>query len=280
MPEPASAPKGTLVAIGGNEDKTDDMVILRRTLEAVRGEAKNAIVVAAASREPVEASRPYLRAFEDLGLEHVRPLDLQSRREVEEERTLRRLREADVVYFTGGDQLRLADALRGSEALSILRQRYQSGAVIAGTSAGAAAMSATMIARGDPEEGLSKGNVELDEGLGLIPNVIVDTHFIQRGRFSRLLEAVAHHPELLGIGIAEDTAFVLREGRYLEVVGSDNVIVVDGREIRDTNTREARRGENLTVERAIVHALAEGYWFDLQDRVFYTPKQAAKEVPA
>jgi cyanophycinase len=271
-------PKGTLIAIGGNEDKRDDMRILRRTIEAARGQARTAVVIAAASREPVETSRPYLRAFEELGIEHVLPLDLQSRREVEEERTTRRLEEADIVYFTGGDQTRLADVLRGSAALDLIRQRYEAGAVVAGTSAGAAAMSQTMISRGKAEEGLAKGNVEMDEGLGLLPGVIVDTHFIQRGRFSRLLEAVAQHRDLLGLGIAEDTALVVHEGRYFEVVGSDNVIVVDGREISDTNMREARPGDALTVEHAVVHALADGYWFDLHGRVFHPPPK--REVAA
>jgi cyanophycinase len=141
-------------------------------------------------------------------------------------------------------------------------------------------MSATMIKRGRTDDALAKGNVELDEGLGLARDVVIDTHFIQRGRFGRLLEVVTRHPELLGIGIAEDTALLVREGRYAEVVGSDNIIVLDGREIVTTNTREAREGDALTVEHAVVHALADGYWFDLRERVFYTPRQAAEEVPA
>ena len=274
----ASTPKGTLVAIGGNEDKRDEMRILRQTIEEVRGEAKSAVVIAAASREPVEASRPYLRAFEELGIDRVRPLDLQSRREVEEQRTLDRLADADIVYFTGGDQKRLVEALRDSQALELIRERYHAGAVIAGTSAGAAAMSATMIAGGRAEDALSKGNIEIDIGLGLISGVLIDTHFIQRGRFARLLEAVAQHHELLGLGIAEDTAFILREGRYLEVVGSDNVVVVDGSEIRETNLRKARQGDAVTVQHAIVHALADGYWFDVQDRAFYTPQDTPEVV--
>ena len=272
-------PKGKLVAIGGNEDKEDDMVILRRVIEEVKGDASRVEVVAAASRDPREASRPYLRAFEDMRIRHVDALDVQGRREADERRTIDRLAEADVIYFTGGDQTRLSETLRGTKALDAIRERYEAGAVIAGTSAGAAAMSSTMLARGRSEEGLNKGNVEISPGLGLLPNTIIDTHFIQRGRFTRLLEAVTHHPELVGIGISEDTAFILHDGRYLEVEGSDNVIVVDGSEIKHTNTREAREGDVLTVEHAVVHALAEGYWFDLEERSFYSPKKAEKEVP-
>lgn len=253
------------------------MVVLRRVIDEVRGDADHVEVIGAASRDPREASRPYLRAFEGLGIRRVDALDLQSRREVEETRTTERLSEADIIFFTGGDQRRLVEVLEGTEALGIIHDRYRDGAVIAGTSAGAAAMSGTMIARGREERGLDKGNVEIDDGLGFLPGTVIDTHFIQRGRFTRLLEVVTHHPELIGLGISEDTAFVVREGRYLEVEGSDNVIVVDGHEIRHTNKHEVKRGEVLTVEHAIVHALAEGYWFDLEERVFIAPRVAARE---
>ena len=274
-----SRPKGTLVAVGGNEDKKDDMVVLRRIIGEVKGEAKRVLVIAAASREPVETSRPYLRAFEDLGIPHVRALDLQSRREVEDRRTEERLHEADIIYFTGGDQLRLADALRGTRALDVMRARYADGAVIAGTSAGAAAMSETMLSSGKAEEGLNKGNVRTDKGLGLLPHTIIDTHFIQRGRFSRLIEAVTHEPGLVGLGISEDTAFVVREGHLLEVVGSDNVVVVDGHEIGHSNKEDVDHGDAMAVERVILHALSEGYSFDLESRRFHPPRRA-QEVRA
>ena len=264
--------------MGGNEDKRDDMVVLRRVIDEVKGEAKRVVVIAAASRDPVEASRPYLRAFEDLGIGHVRPLDLQSRREAEERRTEERLAEADIVYFTGGDQSRLADVLRGTRALDLIRERYAQGAVVAGTSAGAAAMSQTMLARGKAEEGLNKGNVETRMGLGLLPGTVIDTHFIQRGRFSRLIEAVTREPSLMGLGISEDTAFVVREGRRLEVVGSDNVIVIDGREMRHTNREDVDRGDAMAVERVILHALAEGYGFDLGTHEFSAPSRKQKVI--
>lgn len=268
----SAAPLGALVAIGGKEDKLDEKNILARTLGAVHGEARNVVVIGAASREPGPAQRPYLRAFERLGIEKVRTLSLQHRRDIEEERTLERLREADVIYFTGGDQVRLVDAFRGSEALELVRERYERGAVIAGTSAGAVAMSEVMIARGESHEGLTKGNVKFGEGLGLLPGTIIDSHFLQRGRMARLVEAVTHKPDLLGLGLSEDTGVIVREGRYCEVVGSDTVIVVDGREIKRSNKDEARDGEPLTVERAIVHALAEGSWFDIETRAWIEPR--------
>lgn len=244
------------------------MVILRRCIDETKGDARNAVVIGGASREPREAIRPYLRAFEELGIERVTDLELQSRREVEEGRTLDALREADIVYFTGGDQARLADVLRGTEALSIVKQRYHEGAVIGGTSAGAAAMSEVMITRGKPDEGLTKGNTEVDEGLALLHDVVIDTHFIQRGRFGRLLEIVAHQPQLLGLGISEDTAIVLRGGRHLQVAGSDNLIIIDGSQVKRTSTREAKEGDPLSIDHAIVHALSEGDTFDIVARAF------------
>lgn len=265
-------PKGTLIAIGGAEDKEDDMVILRRVIDEVRGKAERVEVVAAASREPREAARPYLRAFEEIGLKKVDWMALDRREDVEDKMTLDRLEEADVIYFTGGDQVRLAETFRGTRALAVMRERYEQGAVIAGTSAGAAAMSQTMLARGDPEEGLNKGNVTTSAGLGLLPGTVIDTHFIQRGRFSRLMEAVTHEPQLFGLGISEDTALVVREGHYLEAEGSDNVIIVDGHEINHTNHDEVEHGDAMAVERVIVHALIEGYRFDLETRKFLPPK--------
>ena len=275
-------PKGILVAVGGAEDKEDDMVVLRRVIDEVKGEAQHVEVIAGASREPREAARPYLRAFEEMGIKKVDWLAMQDRREADDARTLERLQEADVVYFTGGDQLRLAETLRGTEALEVIRKRYEGGAVVAGTSAGAAAMSETMLARGKVEEGLNKGNVETRMGLGLLPHAIVDTHFLQRGRFARLLEAVTVDPGLTGIGISEDTAIVVRNGRELEVVGSDNVIVFDGREVLHTNAREAHPGQALIMARAIVHALAAGCHYDMQTREIRVPKQetvALKQEP-
>ncbi|HUR68619.1 MAG TPA: cyanophycinase [Candidatus Thermoplasmatota archaeon] len=276
----SSAIRGTLVAVGGGEDKENDMVILRRCIDEVKGEAKVAVVIGAASREPREAMRPYVRAFDELGIDRVRELRLQTRDAVEDERTIADLEDSDIVYFTGGDQARLADVLRGSPALEMIRKRYQEGAVVGGTSAGAAAMSGVMIARGKPDEALNKGNTQVDEGLGLLPGTVIDTHFIQRGRFGRLLEIVAHQPDLLGLGISEDTAIVLRGGRHLQVAGSDNLIIVDGSQIRRTTTHEAKEGEPMSLDHAIVHALSEGDTFDLAERAFKKIEKPQNKVAA
>lgn len=264
-------PKGTLVAVGGNDDARDDVVVLRRVMDKVKGGARNAVVVAAASPDPVETSRPYLRALEDLGIDRVRPLDLQSRREVEERRTEERLMDADLVCFTGGDQARLAEVLRDSKALDILRQRYAEGAVVAGTGAGAAALGQVLLPRGRAEEGREAGGADA-RGLGLLPQSVIDTHFVQRGRFSRLIDAVTRDTALVGLGVGEGTAFVVREGRRVEVVGSGNVIVIDGRELRHASRERAGPGDAMAVERLILHALAEGYGFDLETREFHAPK--------
>ncbi|HET6405580.1 MAG TPA: cyanophycinase [Candidatus Thermoplasmatota archaeon] len=266
-------PKGILVAIGGAEDKEDDMLVLRRVLDEVKGEAEHVVVIAGASREPREAAEPYLKAFREMGIHYVDALPFKSRDEVEEKRTLEMLEEADVIYFTGGDQVKLVEALRDTEALDIIRRRYEEGAVIAGTSAGAAAMSETMVARGTIEEGLTKGNVKTDVGLGLFPHTVIDTHFVQRGRFARLLEIVTYDPSLTGIGISEDTGIIVRNGVDIEVIGSDNVIIFDGTEVMHTNAQEANRGQALIVARSIVHALASGCHYNLETREIRVPTQ-------
>ncbi|HET6398187.1 MAG TPA: cyanophycinase [Candidatus Thermoplasmatota archaeon] len=267
-----TVPRGILVAVGGAEDKKDDMVVLRRVIDEVKGEAERVEVIAGASREPREAAAPYLRAFEEMGIKQVDWMAMDGKREADAKETVERLRKADVIYFTGGDQVRLSETLRGSKALDVIRERYEQGAVVAGTSAGAAAMSEVMLARGTVEGGLNKGNVSTDGGLGLMPHTIIDTHFVQRGRFARLMEAVAHEPELTGIGISEDTAIIVREGHKLEVVGSDNVIIFDGTEVLHTNADEADRGEALIVARVVVHALAAGCHYDLETRELRVPK--------
>lgn len=269
-----TVPKGILVAVGGAEDKEDDMVILGRVIDEVKGTAKRVEILAGASRKPRDTASPYLKAFDEMGIEHVDWIALDSRREADDARTVARLKAADVIYFTGGDQARLVDALHGTKALTTIRARYMGGAVIAGSSAGAAAMSSTMLVGGQAEEALNKGSVRTAPGLGFLPDAVIDTHFLQRARFARLLEVVTQDPSLTGIGISEDTAVVIRGGRELEIVGADNVIVFDGSEVQHTNVLEAEKGDALVVARAVVHALAAGCHYDLKTRALRVPKLA------
>lgn len=254
---------GTLVAVGGAEDKAGEMRILRRALDHVHGEARRIAIIPTASNEPREAARPYLPAFRDLGATEVEVLDIRTRDDALREEFAQRALHADVLYMTGGDQVRLASILGGTPILEAMHEKLATGGVVAGTSAGAAAMSGTMIAQGT--SALRKGGVQLTTGLGLLPGVIVDTHFAERGRFGRLIEAVALDPDLLGLGLSEDTAVVVR-GDQVEVVGAGSIVLLDGREMRSTNAPYVDKDHPLSVERMIIHTLAEGHCFKLDSR--------------
>ena len=275
-----SKPKGILVAIGGAEDKEDDMKVLRHVLDLTRAKAERVAILPTASRIPREAAEPYLDAFDALGVE-TSVIDVRDRAEADDPDHLRAVRDADVVYFTGGDQLRLTSVLGGSPLLEAIRDKYLEGCVVAGTSAGAAAMSATMIFQGAATDGgMRKGNVQMTPGLGFLPHAVVDTHFVNRGRFSRLLEVITSTPRLLGIGIGEDTAIVVRHGTELEVVGRGLVVIVDGQEIHHTNIADIATGDPISAERLVVHTLGDGYGFDLRDRAYVPARRKGREVRA
>lgn len=252
--------RGALLAVGGGEDKRDAMVILRRALDDAR-RAPRVALLPTASADPLWSCQLHLQAFRRLGAEHVDVVDVRDREQAALEENVERILAADVVYMTGGDQSRLAWALEGTPLHEALGQLLDEGGLVAGTSAGAAAMSRVMISEGDTR--LRKGDVRLTPGLSLLPGAIVDTHFSERGRFSRLLEAVAGNPTLMGIGLGEDTAIHVR-GDEVEVVGSGSVVLMDGAEIRHSNIEHAEPGEPVDVHRVILHSLSGGACFRLR----------------
>jgi len=255
---------GTLVAVGGAEDKRDEMLILRRALDEVPGGVRRVEVLPTASREPLLAAQPHADAFRALGVPEVGVLDVRIREQAEDDAFAARVRGADLLYMTGGDQARLGDVLRGTPLLAALQDKLANGGVVAGTSAGAAAMTGTMIAQGEPT--LRKGSVRLAPGLGLLDGLVIDTHFTERGRFARLIEAVATHPRLLGVGIGEDTAIVVRGGE-MRVVGAGSVVVMDAGEMRASNVQDAAHDQPVSVARVILHTLADGDVLPLATRM-------------
>jgi len=181
--------------------------------------------------------------------------------------------------FTGGDQLRLTSILGGTTFHKALLSRFNSEPiVIAGTSAGAAACSYNMIYRGSATEALLKGEVMITSGLGLINHVIIDTHFVQRGRIGRLFQAVVGNPMILGIGLGEDTGLLITGGKKMEALGSGLVILVDGRFINDTNLTEIEMGEPISIEHLVVHVMAKGSLYDLEKHKLKVHK-ADKSLP-
>jgi cyanophycinase len=276
-------PKGKLVVVGGAVDKGSfsekneekeieknfnffERGILRRIITESRLNQDSRIeVITTASQIPEEVGIEYEKAFRYLGALNLGVLGLKTREEANANTTNDRLANADIVMFTGGDQLRLTSILGGTAFHRTLLAKYNSETVvIAGTSAGAAACSNNMIYQGSATEALLKGEVKITSGLGLINNVIIDTHFVHRGRIGRLFQAVVGNPMVLGIGLGEDTGLLITGGKKMEAVGSGLVILVDGRFINDTNLTEIDLGEPISIEHLVVHVMAKGSIYDLE----------------
>lgn len=274
--------KGKLIIIGGAVDKgsfteTDidrnapqnlnffEEGILKRLIKESRlKEASRVEVVTTASKIPKEIGAEYVKAFSYLGATNVDVLNIDRREQCMDPEVLQRLRVADVVMFTGGDQLRLTSILGGTPFQEIILEKYRNEEFIyAGTSAGAAAASNNMIYQGSSSEALLKGEVKITSGLGLIDDVIIDTHFVQRGRIGRLFQAVVGNPKVLGIGLGEDTGLLILNGRQMEAIGSGLVILVDGREIKDTNLTQVELGKPISINHLVTHVMSKHDTFDL-----------------
>jgi cyanophycinase len=286
-------PKGRLIAIGGNEDKGTEpepnfiqknnlnffgLQILSRIVHEAGGHDAYIEVVTSASSIPDEIGSNYLDAFKKLGCNNIRIMDIRKREEADRPEMIERIRACKCVMFSGGNQLRLSSIFGGTEFLDIVSERYfdDEHFIIAGTSAGAMAMSNTMIYQGSSSEALFKGEVKITTGLAFIKNVIIDSHFVTRGRFGRLAQAVAANPSCTGIGLGEDTGVLIREGRFMEAVGSGLVIVIDGHNIRHSNIADLKEGSPISIENLIVHVLAKGNCYDLKDRKFFAEAMAQR----
>lgn len=278
-------PKGKLLSIGGNEDKGYglehipaarinvnyiELDILKRFIEEMKGTDSRIEIITTASSIPEEVGASYLEAFARLNCKNVKLMHITNREEAKDMAYLTRLEEADGVLFTGGNQLRLSMVFGGSDFIKLLQKRYEEDEfMIAGTSAGAMAMSNTMIIQGDAEGSLLKGGVKITTGLGFVKNVIIDTHFVARGRFGRLAEAIAGNPGCIGVGLADDTALLITEGNRMEAVGSGLVIIIDGHNIQHTNIADINFGAPLSIENLVIHVMAKGNGYDVADRKFY-----------
>lgn len=224
------ATQGYLLIIGGSEDRQGEMLVLTRFVELCGGKDQPIVVMTAASEIPDEVWSQYKAAFAALDVHHLSHVHLDAPKEASSEKVLAPLRQARGVFMTGGDQKRLMEMLLDTPLHEELRTAYRErGVCVAGTSAGASAMSRLMLAEGDSDLQPEKGAVELESGLGMVSHIVVDQHFAQRGRLPRLLSVLAEHPELYGIGIDENTALAIRPGHGIEVVGEGGIALVDGR---------------------------------------------------
>ncbi len=255
---------GPLVIIGGAEDRGGS--ILKTFVELAGGSRAVVAVLATASGEPEGAERSYETAFKRLGVAAVNTLRVERRDDAGRREVLERAREATGFFFTGGDQLRITSTLGGTPLDELIHLRHEEGAVVAGTSAGASAMSETMIVAGDSDDAPKKCTIKMAPGMGFLEGTVVDQHFAQRGRLGRLLAAVTQNPKVLGLGVDEDTAVVVLPGGTLRVVGSQTVTVLDGRGIVETNASESLPDQPLALTDVVLHVLPSGYGFDLRRR--------------
>lgn len=289
--------KGKLIIIGGAVDKGsftevsfDENVannlnffekgILKRLINESKHKDESRIeVITTASTIPLEVGAEYIKAFNYLGATNVDVLHIQKREQAMQSETLERIKNADVVMFTGGDQLRLTSILGGTEFQEILLDKYYNEDFIyAGTSAGAAAASSSMIYQGSSKEALLKGEVKITSGLGFIEDVIVDTHFVQRGRIGRLFQAVVGNPKVLGIGLGEDTGLLIKQGTKMEAIGSGLVILVDGRQIKNTNLTDVSLGQPVSISNLIVHVMSQNDTYDLNTSELIIHGESVQEV--
>ena len=276
--------KGKLIAIGGAEDKGTELEkggivrnnlnffelgILRRIVEESGGISARIEVITTASMIPYEVGNNYLEAFGRIGCTNIGIMHIRSREDVNDEEYIDRIQNCDAVMFSGGNQLRLTATFGGTTLFKIIKNRYHHEAfVVAGTSAGAMAMSQTMIYEGDASRAHLKGEVKITTGLGLMDHVIFDSHFEKRGRFGRLSQAVGANPACIGIGLGEDTGMLITEGNKMEAIGSGLVVIIDGHDIRHSNIADIPEGNPMSVENIRVHLCAKGNGFLVLERKF------------
>ncbi|MBL7710569.1 MAG: cyanophycinase [Chitinophagaceae bacterium] len=284
-----SHPKGKLIAIGGAEDKGTNLEtgefqrnnlnffelgILRRVVQEAGGPSARIEVITTASMIPYEVGENYLNAFGKIGCTNIGLLHIRTRQDAMNDEYIERIRHCDAVMFSGGNQLRLSATDGGTEFLTILKRRYQEESfVIAGTSAGAMAMSNTMIYEGNATRAHLKGEVKITTGLGFLNTVIIDSHFEKRGRFGRLAQAVATNPSCIGIGLGEDTGMLITEGNKMEAIGSGLVMILDGHDILHSNIADIPDGNPISLENLKVHFCEKGNGYLIRERK-YLPEAA------
>ncbi len=269
---------GILIPIGGNEDKgnseheqyTLEYVedgILSRVVKESGGPKALIIVIPTASSIPEEVGENYLSAFDKLGCTNVHVMDIREREDSELPENIALIKKADCLMFSGGNQSKITRKIGNTSIHDIISDRYTNdNLVIAGTSAGAMCMSKEMITGGSSTESFIKGAVGMADGMNFIPNLIIDSHFIKRGRFGRLAEAVAKYPKHFGVGLAEDTGLVIKDCNTFEVIGSGMVILFDATKLKHNNEKVLQKGTPMSLVNLKTHVLANGDRFNIKKK--------------
>lgn len=280
-------PKGKLLIIGGHEDKgsvigenlslhtkgepSSHFEILGMLISKIPRIHHSIVIIASASSIEKEMEKLYIDSYKNVGFTKVHYLKLDTKEEGNDSSSLKIIQNAHAVFFTGGDQHKLMTIVKGTLVLKTIKKKYYADPnfIIGGTSAGAMVMSAIMISSGLVGAALYEGAIKLDKGFGFINNVIIDTHFINRGRFGRLAHAITANPDCLGIGLGENTALMISEGNKAECIGSGMIIMIDGSCMGATNINEVSGTTPIIVENLMVSILAEGSGYLIKERQFF-----------
>jgi cyanophycinase len=273
-PEPAGSGRGPVMVIGGAEDKLRDKVILHRFVKMAAGENGTIVVISTASSLGDEATNLYRELFTQMGAGSVTGLRPVTREEANGEEGAAAVAASTGIFLTGGNQLRLASVVGGTKLGAALLAAHDRGVVVAGTSAGASAVSTHMVAFGASGATPKHRMAQISAGLGLLKSVVVDQHFEQRTRLGRLLAVVAQSPSLIGLGLDEDTAAIVYADDTMEIVGRGAVTVVDGSQVL-TDAFQTKGHRPMMVSGVILHSLPSGYRFDLGARKLLPSVQPA-----
>ena len=257
-----------VMVIGGAEDKVNGCDILTAFFQSAGGKMATIGIIPCASQEPSVVGDRYSQLFKGMGAKQVQILDIRQPKECDESRWLNLLASCTGIFLTGGDQLRLCDLIAGSKFITLIKERVKLGElVLAGTSAGAAIVGEKMISGGISGESPNRSLVDLTNGLGILPELLVDQHFHNRNRMARLMSAIAANPDKLGIGIDEDTCAAFNADRTFEVLGKGTITIIDPGKLTHTNYLAASQTSPLSLHNLTVHVLSQGDRYDYQNRI-------------
>lgn len=270
--------KGTLTLIGGAEDRNSSDGVLKTLVEKTK--ARHAVVVPTASMYGYELGDEYKDTFRRLGVDRIDIMDIKERRDTEDSRYLDMAKEADLFFFTGGDQVKLAHVFLHTEILKIIKNRhFLSGLHLAGTSAGAMIMSDPLIYEGDGKD-FQKGAVFYEAGFGITTGTTVDTHFMERGRIPRICAFLASGYSKRGIGVGEDTAAMITPDDKLEVFGAGTVVMFNADKMRYSNFHNIKEDELIDVDNIAMSFLVHGSRFDMAKWTQIKPTKRRKIIAA
>lgn len=271
-------PKGVLLVIGGAENKGEEepekkempsdflrLEVLKMFVKLSGKRSPDVEVVTSASSEGKQVFEEYRKVFADLKVTNIGHIHHNTRKEVlEDAALLERVKKVDAIFFAGGDQLKYTSLYGGTPFLTQLKERYiREHLVVAGTSAGAMALSTPMIYAGNEEVQELGGAIKVTTGFEFLKDVCIDTHFVHRGRFVRMAQVIVTNPNCIGLGIEEDTAVLVRNGLEAEVLGTGTVIVVEGFDIQDANIEEFGSKKPITIRNLKMHILSEGATYQI-----------------